>query len=163
MLKRILINKGFQTFLSNWYNQLNLLFNDMDFNRLGADYPGKTRSNTWLLMSWRLASPGNQQPCCWLCRINGPPQQCGRISNASIILLSRNYTICKYRQTSNIRRILVGNKIVDHSDVFRASPVGATPTRSSFWTKPMVSMDWIKTLAKRDEKHSSSGIWCALY
>ena len=29
-----------------------------------------------------------------------------------------------YRQTSNIRRTLSGNKLVDHSDVVGASPVG---------------------------------------
>ena len=40
----------------------------------------------------------------------------------------------KYRQVSNIRRTLVGNKIVDHSDVVGASPVGAAPTTSSFST-----------------------------
>ena len=39
-----------------------------------------------------------------------------------------------YRNTSNIRRTLVGNKIVDHSDVVGASPVGAAPTTSSFST-----------------------------
>ena len=39
-----------------------------------------------------------------------------------------------YRKTSNIRRTLVGNKIVDHSDVVGASPVGAAPTTSSFST-----------------------------
>ena len=38
-----------------------------------------------------------------------------------------------YRQVSNIRRILVGNVIVDHSDVVGASPVGAAPTTSSFF------------------------------
>ena len=38
-----------------------------------------------------------------------------------------------YRQVSNIRRTLVG-KIVDHSDVVGASPVGAAPTTSSFST-----------------------------
>ena len=37
-----------------------------------------------------------------------------------------------YRKVSNIRRTLVGNKIVDHSDVVGASPVGAAPTTSSF-------------------------------
>ena len=37
-----------------------------------------------------------------------------------------------YREPSNIRRTLVGNKIVDHSDVVGASPVGAAPTTSSF-------------------------------
>ena len=39
-----------------------------------------------------------------------------------------------YRQVSNIRRTLVGNYIVDHSDVVGASPVGAAPTTSSFST-----------------------------
>ena len=39
-----------------------------------------------------------------------------------------------YRKTSNISRTLVGNKIVDNSDVVGASPVGAAPTTSSFWT-----------------------------
>ena len=39
-----------------------------------------------------------------------------------------------YRQVSNIRRTLVGNKIVDHLDVFGASPVGAALTTSSFST-----------------------------
>ena len=42
---------------------------------------------------------------------------------------------CKiYRKTSNISRTLVGNKIVDNSDVVGASPVGAAPTTSSFST-----------------------------
>ena len=36
-----------------------------------------------------------------------------------------------YRQVSNIRRTLVRNKLVDHSDVVGASPVGAAPTTSS--------------------------------
>ena len=40
----------------------------------------------------------------------------------------------KYRKVSNIRRTLVVNKIVDHSDVVGASPVGASPTTSSFST-----------------------------
>ena len=43
-------------------------------------------------------------------------------------LLSGNY------QTSNISRILVGNKCADHSDVVEASPVGAAPTTSLFLT-----------------------------
>ena len=72
---------------------------------------------------------------------------------ASIISLSelRRYVwindngpndVCMHRQTpvglnvqfSNIRRTLVGNEIVDHSDVVGASPVGAAPTTSSFST-----------------------------
>ena len=39
-----------------------------------------------------------------------------------------------YHQISNIRRTLVGNIIVDHSDVVRALPVGTAPTTSSFST-----------------------------
>ena len=39
-----------------------------------------------------------------------------------------------YRQVSNIKPSLVGNYIVDHSDVTGASPVGAAPTTSSFST-----------------------------
>ena len=39
-----------------------------------------------------------------------------------------------YRKVSIIRRTLVGNKIVDHSDAVGASPVGAAPTTSSFST-----------------------------
>ena len=39
-----------------------------------------------------------------------------------------------YRKTSNISRTLVGNMIVDNSDVVGASPVGAAPTTSSFST-----------------------------
>ena len=41
---------------------------------------------------------------------------------------------CIYRKTSNISRTLVGNKIVDHSDIVGASPDGAAPTTSSFST-----------------------------
>ena len=39
-----------------------------------------------------------------------------------------------YRKTPNISRTLVGNIIVDNSDVVGASPVGAAPTTSSFST-----------------------------
>ena len=46
----------------------------------------------------------------------------------------KNITYVSYRKSSNIRRTLVGNKIVDHSDVVGASPVGAAPTTSSFST-----------------------------
>ena len=43
-------------------------------------------------------------------------------------------SIVAYCQTSNISHTLVGNKIVDHSDVVEASPVGAPPTTSSLST-----------------------------
>ena len=48
--------------------------------------------------------------------------------------LKTKTAIVDYRKTSNIIRTLVGNKIVDHSDVVGASPVGAAPTTSSFST-----------------------------
>ena len=41
---------------------------------------------------------------------------------------------CDYCQTSNISRTLVGNKIVDQSDVVGAVPTGDAPTTSSFAT-----------------------------
>ena len=54
---------------------------------------------------------------------------------AAQLHVAAQQTYVAYRQTSNIRRALVGNKIVDHSDVVGASPIGAaptTPTTSSF-------------------------------
>ena len=42
--------------------------------------------------------------------------------------------IMYYRKTSNISRTLVGNKLVDNSEVVGASPVGAAQTTSSFST-----------------------------
>ena len=68
-----------------------------------------------------------------------------------------------YRKISNIRRTLVGNNIVDHSDVVGASPVGAAPTTSSFSTWHVASMDWAKTTVRRDGKRLCLGIWCVLY
>ena len=44
------------------------------------------------------------------------------------------YYIYSYHKTSNISGTLIGKKIVDNSDVVGASPVGATPTTSSFST-----------------------------
>ena len=60
------------------------------------------------------------------------------------------------------RRILIDNNIVDHSDVVGASPVGAAPTTSSFSTLHLAFMDWTRTTARRDYKHLSCGIWCAV-
>ena len=39
-----------------------------------------------------------------------------------------------YCQTSNVSGTLIGNKIVDHSDVVGALPVSTAPTTSSFLT-----------------------------
>ena len=54
--------------------------------------------------------------------------------NPSRLTYLNNLPLYMYRQVSNIRRTLEGNKTVDHSDVVGASPVGAAPTTSSFST-----------------------------
>ena len=52
------------------------------------------------------------------------------IAGVAAILFRLHSHYCK---TSNISHTLVGSKIVDHSDVAGASPVGTAPT-SSFST-----------------------------
>ena len=44
------------------------------------------------------------------------------------------FNVLDYHQTSNISHTMVGNKIVDHSDVVGTLPVGAAPTISLFST-----------------------------
>ena len=63
-----------------------------------------------------------------------------------------------YRKICNIRRTLVGNKIVDHSDVVGASPVGAAPTTSSLSTWHLASRDSAKTATRQYENILSVGI-----
>ena len=40
----------------------------LTFNMWGRSYLSLTRSISWLLMPWLLASPGHQQPWYWLCK-----------------------------------------------------------------------------------------------
>ena len=47
---------------------------------------------------------------------------------------TKTHKIQNYRETSNISRTLVCNKIVDYSDAVGASPIGAAPTKSSYLT-----------------------------
>ena len=68
-----------------------------------------------------------------------------------------------YHKFSSIRRALVGNKIVDHSDEVGASPVGAAQITYSFSNLNLASMDWAKTITRRDDKHLCIGIGCVLY
>ena len=65
------------------------------------------------------------------------------------------YTYCKI---SNIRHTLVGNKIIDHSDVVGVSPVGAAPTTSSLSTWHLASGDSAKTAARQYENLLSVGL-----
>ena len=66
-----------------------------------------------------------------------------------------------YSKTSDIRRTLVGNEIVDRLDVVGASPVGAAPTTSSFSTSHLASRDSTKIDARQYENFLSVGY--ALY
>ena len=72
-------------------------------------------------MAFSLISPNYYMNQYWFVVNSLAPGRCG--SNLKV-----------YRKVSKIRRTLVGNKIVDHSDVVGASPVGAAPTTSSFST-----------------------------
>ena len=67
-----------------------------------------------------------------------------------------------YRQNSNISNVppnsnisctFTGNKLVYHSHVFGATPIGAAPTSSSFSTKHLGSIDWATTTATGDKNH----------
>ena len=64
----------------------------------------------------------------WCWRWNGSLRRQANSSHGIDFVKSFAYT---YRQASNISRILVGNRVVDNSDVVGASPVGAAPTTSS--------------------------------
>ena len=51
-----------------------------------------------------------------------------------IIVMNWNRSLFFYRQNDNIRRTIVCSRIVDHSDVVRASSDGDAPIASSFPT-----------------------------
>ena len=68
-------------------------------------------------------------------------------------------SLLNYHQTSSISRPWIGNTIVDHSHVVRASPVGAAPTISEWSTLHVASIEWAETTARWDETHLSVGIW----
>ena len=63
-----------------------------------------------------------------------PYCQCHNNEELGYQLVTKHNWKVKYRKTSNISRTLLGYKIVDHSDVVGASPVGAAPTTSSLST-----------------------------
>ena len=67
-------------------------------NVRGLSYLGLTRSISWLLMPWLLASPGHQQPWYWSSYVKqvSPGLIRGRISTIYGISVKRNYIKCKY-------------------------------------------------------------------
>ena len=111
--------------------------------------PGKQRGydSQWPIVPWKLT----------FCLAHQTLNFRGGLANSHDIISNR------YRKTSNISRTLVGNKIVDHSDVVGTSPVGAAPTTSSFSTWHLVSRDSAKKAARQYENLLSVWIWCDLY
>ena len=69
----------------------------------------------------------------------------------------------KYHKTSNVRRTLIGNKSVDHSDVVGASPDSAAPTISSFSTSHLASRDSAKTAVRQYDNFLSVETWWVWY
>ena len=69
---------------------------------------------------------------------------------------------CIYRKTSTISRTSVGNNIVDHLDIFWASPVDAAQTTSRFLTQHLASMDWANQLQDQTTKNQMLG-FCASF
>ena len=63
-----------------------------------------------------------------------------------------------YRQTSNISRTWEGSKILDHSDVVGASPVGADYIFILDLTPDFDGLG--KDNVRRDENLQNFGIWC---
>ena len=70
-------------------------------------------------MKWK-----SQQSCCYTISIDSYRFNGAEWNKSEMI----------YRKTCNISRTLLGNKIVENSDVVGASPVGAAPTTSLFST-----------------------------
>ena len=68
-----------------------------------------------------------------------------------------------YLHNYNISRILVGHKIVDHSDIVGAAPALLQLHLHSRLNTWLASLDWAKTTSRRDEKHLSFVIWYAIY
>ena len=88
-----------------------------------------TRVNLYIFCATLNESLINQNAISWSWFIM-PWDDCMYLGHVQLII----YEVINYHQTSNISHTLVGNKIVDHSDVVGASPVGTAPTTSSFST-----------------------------
>ena len=77
-----------------------------------------------------LASPAGQNDICLTWKYFGKLEGSELWRYVVVLPEMRFRIVILQRQTPNIRRTLEGNEIVDHSDVFGASPVGAAPTIS---------------------------------
>ena len=68
----------------------------LTLNMKEQSYPGLTRSISWLLMPRLLASPGQQQPWFWWCKLGRSLLTWGRISTTCVMSLWKNNRNCKY-------------------------------------------------------------------
>ena len=90
-----------------------------------------------------LTVPGWTTPCllrrlffvfgmsAWSNEISSQETKCKCLGHF-LYLIHQEKTNTMYRRTSNIRRTLVGNELVNHSNVEIASPVGTDPITTSF-------------------------------
>ena len=89
-------------YLNQWWLvyrhiSVSLGLDELTLNVRGPSYLGLTRSISWLLMSWLLASPGHQQPWYWLyVEWVGPCLIWQRISTTCVISMWRNDKKCEY-------------------------------------------------------------------
>ena len=70
--------------------------NMLTLNVRGPSYLGLTRSISWLLMPWLLASPGHQQPWYSLCRISRSLSYSGRNFNYLCLIRVEEWHKFKY-------------------------------------------------------------------
>ena len=77
------------------------------------------------------------------------------------MIISTSSLSTYYRQTFDLNHALTGNKIVEHTDIVGAWPVGAVPTTCSFSTEHLASVDWKKKTTRRGDKYLSFGILCS--
>ena len=136
------------------------IFRDNQVNNIAADT--QTRefylvNDTWSGIYQSRWLPTSNLTCVTIYRM---PVQCERTYGDVQLITPGTYGFVVYRQTSNMSRNLIHNKLVDHADVVGASSVGATSSPS---TKHLASVYWAKTTAKRDENHLSFVFLCALY
>ena len=93
------------------------------------------------LIGWNLAQPQSLVTRCWWHK-----------ASQGMILIK----CLEYRQVSNIGRALVGNWIVDHSDVVGASPVGAAPSLQLHLPSPLDT--WLQYIAQRQLQAETGNI-----
>ena len=86
------------------WTQASLGLDELTLYVQGPSQLGLTRSISWLLMPWLLASPGHQQPWYWLCRISRSLSYSRRNFNC-VLLVWRNDIKCKYMFTFSLKKI----------------------------------------------------------